>query len=137
MNQFNDELSGLLNGLWASDVLDYQFDIIRNRIHFKLRSYNTYTNASRERTLSLERVAGFHFVDSYAEGDEADYLEMMSIDILEEPVTIKQFSAWDSDRCFDANLFFEIWNQEFLVDTRRIVLDDVVWKFMDSQWVKE
>lgn len=126
-----EDLKKKLNLLWASKILNYDFDMLSNNIIFLLETLD-YGEIHRYE-LKLKKVSMLYFVNNAGnarfnifEPDENDYLEFTSISILDD-VSFNIESEkheWIKQYKGKANVCIEIWSKLVLIEANSIEIDN-------------
>lgn len=126
-----ESLNKKLNLLWASKILNYDFDMLSNNITFLLETLDDGEIHRYE--LELKKVSMLYFVNNAGdtrfdifEPDEDDYLEFTSISILENvALNIEsEKHEWMKQYNGEANVCIEIWSKVVLIEVNSIVLNN-------------
>lgn len=126
-----ESLNKKLNLLWASKILNYDFDMLSNNITFLLETLDDGEIHRYE--LELKKVSMLYFVNNAGdtrfdifEPDEDDYLEFTSISILENvALNIEsEKHEWMKQYNGKANVCIEIWSKVVLIEVNSIVLNN-------------
>ena len=120
-----------LNLLWASKILNYDYDMLLNNITFLLE---TLDNGQIHRNeLKFKKVSMVYFVNNVGdtrfnifEPDEDDYLEFTSISILEDVKfdIESERDEWLKQYQGKANVCIEIWSKVLLIEADSIELNN-------------
>ena len=129
-----DYIQKQIGKVWESRILEYEFDILKSKIIFKLEIVNI--DGRDIYTLELRDVSVCYFINDITEKrkrifepDHGDYLEFTSITLLKNiNVHIKsQGKEWIEQYHGAANISIEIWDRQLFVEAKSIVLDNDVY----------
>lgn len=120
-----------LNLLWASKILNYDYDMLLNNITFLLETLDDGQIHRYE--LKFKKVSMVYFVNNVGdtrfnifEPDEDDYLEFTSISILEDVKfdIESERDEWLKQYQGKANVCIEIWSKVLLIEADSIELNN-------------
>jgi len=121
-----------LNMLWASVILDYRFDMLRNEITFELETIDG--ERKNRHTLEFKKVSMWYFINNFSDyrkrinpPEEGSYLEITSIEVFEDFDIIIGNSQQDWLKKYNSqvNVSIEIWNQFLFIEAAVIKLDGI------------
>lgn len=126
-----DQLTALLNELWASTIKKYDFNILKNTISFELKTIDMGHEAHHQ--LIFEGVSAWYYVENIGarrfitKDDEDYYLELTSIDFYKRGIgEIKPWSIseeWANQYYANANFALEIWSSLLLIEAKSVVIN--------------
>lgn len=126
-----ENLKKKLNLLWASKILNYDFDMLSNNITFLLETLDDGEIHRYE--LEFKKVSMLYFVNNVgdtrfniSEPDKDDYLEFTSINIMEDVQFYieSERHEWIKQYKGKANVCIEIWSKVVLIEADSIKLNN-------------
>lgn len=123
------EFDKIFGGVWASKIISYSLDMLRNKISFVLET-NDYS-VIQTHNLVLDNVTMFYFVSKthdYEVSDD-DWLEFTEINILCTDNRDRKKSAIKINHYIpNANIEIGLWDSFLFVKATAIGLDGIYYK---------
>lgn len=126
-----ESLKKKLNLLWASKIMNYDFNMLSNNITFLLETLDDGQIHRYE--LKFKKVSIVYFVNNVGdtrfnifEPDKDDYLELTSISILEDVKFDIESERHEWIKLYQgkANVCIEIWGKVLLIEADSIELNN-------------
>jgi hypothetical protein len=124
------KLQEILEYLDEAKILNYDFDMLRNKLHFSLEIIEKKLSIRRE--VEISGVSTFLFLNEdskdrkrISEYEEGDYLEFTDINLLQNRVDIvfKTDKKWLQRFSGEGNIAIDIWNKLLVLEAKSIILD--------------
>jgi len=121
-----------LNFLWASKVLDYDFDMLSNKISFRLQTIDN--KEENEYILVFNKVSIWYFINNISlsrkdifEVEKGEYLEFTSIGFLKNAkIRLESFEKdWIKEYNGNGNICIEIWSKLLIIEASSVTLNEV------------
>ncbi len=132
------EIQDKFNSLWASRIIDIDFNIINNGI--KITIEITEHKEKSIHTIEFHGVSSYYFVNNTAlkrkefiPHEDEDFLELTSINYIQEKIKIQMESdeEWIHQFYSEANIVIEIWSRLLFIEANQVSINYVPYQLCE------